>query len=141
MPEQPPSRDVPPTSAPAGPPRPEARPEERTHHGRTVVDPYAWLRDPDDPGTIPHLEGCIIHDGALVGSGSVVLHHAVVESGALVGAGAVVSGGTVVPARAMALGIPAKIRPDSVTPEMISLGMQSYVHRSRRYRAELRRID
>jgi oligopeptidase B len=21
-----------------------------------VVDPYAWLRDPDDPGTIPHLE-------------------------------------------------------------------------------------
>ena len=61
--------------------------------------------------------------------------------GALVGAGAVVSGGTVVPSGAMALGIPAKIRPDCVTPEMISLGMQSYVHRSHRYRAELRRID
>lgn len=92
-------------------------------------------------GHLAHLEGCIIHDGALVGSGSVVLHKAVVESGALVGAGAVVSGGTVVPARAMALGIPAKIRPDAVTPEMISLGMQSYVDRGRRYRAELRRID
>jgi carbonic anhydrase/acetyltransferase-like protein (isoleucine patch superfamily) len=92
-------------------------------------------------GHLVHLEGCIIHDGALVGSGSVVLHHAVVETGALVGAGAVVSGGTVVPTGSMALGIPAKIRPDCVTPEMISLGMQSYVDRSRRYRAELRRID
>ena len=92
-------------------------------------------------GHLAHLEGCIIHDGALVGSGSVVLHNAVVESGALVGAGAVVSGGTVVPARAMALGIPAKIRLDAVTPEMIELGMRSYVHRARRYRTELRRLD
>lgn len=92
-------------------------------------------------GHLAHLEGCIVHDGALVGSGSVVLHNAVVESGALVGAGAVVSGGTVVPSGAMALGIPAKIRPDMVTPEMISLGMQSYVHRGHRYRQELRRLD
>ena len=92
-------------------------------------------------GHLAHLEACIVHDGALIGSGAVVLHKAVVESGALVGAGAVVSGGTVVPARAMALGIPAKIRPDCVTPEMISLGMESYVHRARRYRAELRRLD
>lgn len=92
-------------------------------------------------GHLAHLEGCIIHNGALVGSGSVVLHRAVVESGALVGAGAVVPGGMVVPSGAMALGIPAKIRPDVVTPEMISLGMQSYVDRGYRYRAELRRID
>ncbi|MGI8710325.1 MAG: gamma carbonic anhydrase family protein [Acidimicrobiales bacterium] len=92
-------------------------------------------------GHLAHLEGCIIGDGALVGSGSIVLHNAVVETGALVGAGAVVSGGTVVPAGAMALGVPAKIRPDAVTPEMISLGMASYVDRGHRYRAELRRID
>lgn len=92
-------------------------------------------------GHLAHLEGCIIHDGALVGSGSVVLHNAVVESGALVGAGAVVSGGTVVPARAMALGIPAKIRLDAVTPDMIELGMASYVHRAKRYRTDLRRLD
>ena len=92
-------------------------------------------------GHLAHLEGCIDHDGALVGSGSVVLHRAIVESGALVGAGAVVSGGSVVPARAMALGIPAKIRLDAVTPEMISLGMRSYVERGHRYRSELRRVD
>ncbi len=92
-------------------------------------------------GHLAHLEGCVIHDGALVGSGAVVLHEAVVESGALVGAGAVVSGGTVVPARAMALGIPAKIRHDAVIPEMITMGMQSYVDRGHRYRSDLRRLD
>jgi carbonic anhydrase/acetyltransferase-like protein (isoleucine patch superfamily) len=92
-------------------------------------------------GHLAHLEGCKIHDRALVGSGAVVLHEAVVESNALVGAGAVVSGRTVVPAGAMALGIPAVIKPDRVTPEMISLGMQSYVERGHRYRADLRRID
>jgi carbonic anhydrase/acetyltransferase-like protein (isoleucine patch superfamily) len=106
-----------------------------THFQPTIVGDECVI------GHLAHLEGCIVHDGALVGSGSVVLHRAVVESGALVGAGAVVSGGTVVPARAMALGIPAKIRPDCVTPEMISLGMQSYVDRAARYRSELRRID
>lgn len=92
-------------------------------------------------GHLAHLEGCVIHDGALVGSGSVVLHEAVVESGALVGAGAVVSGGTVVPARAMALGIPAEIRHDAVIAEMITMGMQSYVDRGHRYRSDLRRLD
>src|SRR5436305_11662770 len=65
-------------------------------------------------GHIAHLEGCTIEDGALVGSGSVVLHRAVVRAGALVGAGAVVPNGMEVPARAMALGIPAKIRPDAL---------------------------
>ena len=92
-------------------------------------------------GHMVHLEGCIVEDGALVGNGSVVLHQAAVESGALVGSNAVVTGGTVVPSGAMALGIPAKIRPDTVTAEMISLAAESYRARGHRYRAELRRID
>jgi carbonic anhydrase/acetyltransferase-like protein (isoleucine patch superfamily) len=92
-------------------------------------------------GHLVHLEGCTIEDGALVGSGAVVLHDAVVRSGALVGAGAVVSGGTQVPSGAMALGIPARIRPGSVDPEMISTAVQSYVERGRRYREQLRRLD
>src|SRR5881398_292226 len=65
-------------------------------------------------GHIAHLEGCTIEDGALVGSGSVVLHRAVVGAGALVGAGAVVPNDMVVPPLAMALGVPAKIRPDAL---------------------------
>src|SRR5699024_7405358 len=92
-------------------------------------------------GHLAHLEGCTVHDGALVGTGSIVLHEAVVESGALVGAGALVSGRTVVPSGAMALGVPAKIRPDAVTPGMISLRMESYVERAKRYRVDLRRLD
>lgn len=92
-------------------------------------------------GHLVHLEGCTVEDGSLVGSGSVVLHEAVVRTEALVGAGAVVSGGMEVPSRAMALGIPAKIRHDAVDPHtMIRPGMLSYVERAAQYRAGLRRI-
>jgi oligopeptidase B len=38
------------------PPVAKKVPHERTHHGDTVVDPYEWLRDKDDPETIAHLE-------------------------------------------------------------------------------------
>lgn len=31
------------------PPRAEQRPHASTHHGRTIADPYAWLRDPGYP--------------------------------------------------------------------------------------------
>jgi hypothetical protein len=41
----------------------------------------------------------------------------------------------------MALGIPAKLRPDSVTPEMILLGVESYRARAKWFAADLRRID
>ncbi len=93
-------------------------------------------------GHLVHLEGCTIEDGCLVGTGAVVLHDAVVRTGALVGAGAVVSGGVEVPSRAMALGIPAKIRPDAVDPDtMIRMGMLSYVERGAQYREQLRRLD
>jgi len=93
-------------------------------------------------GHLVHLEGCTIEDGALVGSGAVVLHHAIVRAEALVGANALVPGGMEVPRRAMALGVPAKIRPDSVDPDiMIKLGAASYVERSAQYRKELRRLD
>jgi carbonic anhydrase/acetyltransferase-like protein (isoleucine patch superfamily) len=92
-------------------------------------------------GHLVHLEGCTIEDGSLVGSGAVVLHEAVVRAGALVGAGAVVAGGVEVPSRAMALGIPAKIRPGAVDPErMIRPGMLSYVERAADYRDNLRRL-
>jgi carbonic anhydrase/acetyltransferase-like protein (isoleucine patch superfamily) len=92
-------------------------------------------------GHIVHLEGCTIEDRSLVGSGSLVLHRAVVRSGALVGANAVVPNDMEVPSGAMALGIPAKIRPDSVDPEQISRGVEFYVARGKRYAAELRRLD
>lgn len=89
-----------------------------------------------------HLEGCTIHDGALVGSGAVVLHRAVVHSEALVGANALVTNDTVVPSRAMALGVPAVIKEGRVDPAlMIQAGAATYRARVPRYRDQLRRLD
>lgn len=89
-----------------------------------------------------HLEGCVIGDGALIGSGAIVLNGAVVESQALVGAGALVNGSLVVPSRAMALGVPAVIKPDRVDPAtQIELGMRLYIERAATYRRDLRRLD
>lgn len=92
-------------------------------------------------GHLVHLEGCTVESGSLVGSNAVVLHDCVVRSGALVGACALLPNRTEVPARAMALGVPAKIKPDAVTPEMISAGAQLYVWNGARYPGELRRLD
>lgn len=92
-------------------------------------------------GHIVHLEGCTIESDALVGSGAVVLHRAIVRSGALVGAGAVVPNDMEVPGYAMALGVPAKLRLDAVPPGAFADGVESYVHNTHWYRAELRRLD
>lgn len=92
-------------------------------------------------GHLAHLEGCVIEDRTLVGSGAVVLHRAVVRSGGLVGAGALVTNGTEVPARAMALGVPARIRPDAVEPGAFDDAVRRYADNGRRYRDELRRVD
>ena len=88
-----------------------------------------------------HLEGCTIHSGALVGSGSLVLHKAVVETGALVAAGAVVLGGTLVPSGALAVGVPAKIKEGAADPETMAYSIKTYTENARRYPLEMRRID
>ena len=88
-----------------------------------------------------HLEGCIVEDGSLVGSGSVVLHGAIVRTGSLVGANALVPRGMEVPTGAMALGVPAKLREDAVTPGQFEQAVVSYVERGQRFREQLRRID
>jgi carbonic anhydrase/acetyltransferase-like protein (isoleucine patch superfamily) len=63
-----------------------------------------------------------------------------VRTGALVGAGAVVSPGTEVPEYAMALGVPAKIKPDAVPKGAHDHAVEMYVHNGERYRDQLRRI-
>ncbi len=46
------------TTTPQVPAAPVAdkRPSERNHHADTVIDPYEWLRDRDDPAVRAHLE-------------------------------------------------------------------------------------
>ncbi len=88
-----------------------------------------------------HLEGCVIHDKALIGSGSVVLHEVIVGREALVGANALVPNRKVIPPLARALGTPVTITEDAVTPGWFDYGIQSYVDRATRFRAELVRLD
>jgi carbonic anhydrase/acetyltransferase-like protein (isoleucine patch superfamily) len=92
-------------------------------------------------GHLVHLEGCTLEDECLVGSGAVVLHHAVISSGATVGAGAVVPGRMHVPPRALAIGIPATVRPGAARLDAITIAAAEYIKNGHRYRAELRRLD
>lgn len=87
-----------------------------------------------------HLEGCTIEDDCLIGSGSVVLHRVVVGRHALVGAQALVTNDTQVPSGAMALGVPAKVRPDMVKPGAFDDAVGVYVRNAHWYNADLRRI-
>jgi carbonic anhydrase/acetyltransferase-like protein (isoleucine patch superfamily) len=81
-------------------------------------------------------------DRCLIASGSVVLNGSVVGDGAVVGAGAVVSFGGQVPAHAMALGVPAKIRQGHEVPADMTKGIvEMYVANARAYREGLRRLD
>jgi carbonic anhydrase/acetyltransferase-like protein (isoleucine patch superfamily) len=94
-------------------------------------------------GHLVHMECCTIEDRALIGSGSVVLHRVVVRSEAVVGANAVVPNDMEVPSRAMALGVPAKLRLDVVgDPDgAIGRGARNYVRNGAVYREQLRRLD
>ncbi len=91
-------------------------------------------------GHLAHLEGCVIEDRALIGSGSIVLHEATVHSGATVGAGAVVRNRMDVPANSLAIGVPAVVRPEASSEELILLSAALYVANGQRYKKELRAL-
>jgi carbonic anhydrase/acetyltransferase-like protein (isoleucine patch superfamily) len=92
-------------------------------------------------GHLAHLECCVVEDGALVGTGSVVLHRACVHSGALVGAAALVPNGMEVPTGAIAVGVPAKIREGAADAADIRRNAAEYARNAERYAKELRRLD
>jgi carbonic anhydrase/acetyltransferase-like protein (isoleucine patch superfamily) len=80
-------------------------------------------------GHLVHLEGCVLEDLVLIGSGAVVLEGVVCRSGSLVGAGAVVPPGMEVPSGAMALGVPARIREGAVSPDSVRVNADAYSSR------------
>lgn len=92
-------------------------------------------------GHLVHLEGCTIEDRSLCGNGSVILHGCVVRHDALVGSNAVLPDGVEVPPGAMALGVPAVIKPDRLQRGVVEHIAASYVERSALYRSGLRRLD
>ena len=128
----------------------------RGDHGHIVVGPRTSVQD----GTVVHtthewptvigaecvvghnvhLEGCVIEDRCLIGSGSVVLNRARVQTGSVVGACALVTEDAVVPAGSMALGVPARSRPmqGDEQAKWIDMGVREYVESGARYRSGLR---
>jgi carbonic anhydrase/acetyltransferase-like protein (isoleucine patch superfamily) len=105
-----------------------------THDWPTVIGTECVV------GHNAHLEGCVVGDRCLIGSGSVTLNRATVGDGALVGASALVPEGFKVPPGSMAVGVPVKIRELRFADGWIDSSVQSYLESARRYRAELRRI-
>jgi carbonic anhydrase/acetyltransferase-like protein (isoleucine patch superfamily) len=87
-----------------------------------------------------HLEGCLVGDRCLIGSGSIVLNRAIIESGAGVGAAALVSEGTTIASGHIALGVPARSRPAPDLASWVSEAVELYQAMAQRYRGELRRI-
>lgn len=92
-------------------------------------------------GHVCHLEGATVHDDALIGVNSVVLHRAVVGAGAIVGAGAVVTADTIVPPQAMALGVPAKIKENAAPAGFSVPNVNTYIAHAHNYPHAMRRID
>ncbi len=91
-------------------------------------------------GHLAHLEGCTMEDDSLVGSGSVVLHHAIIGTGATVGANAVVPNRMEVPPGALAVGVPATVRPGKSNLAMIQASAAEYVSNGLRFKELLVRI-
>ncbi len=91
-------------------------------------------------GHVVHLEGCVVEDRCLIGSGSVVLNRARIGTGSVVGAAALVTEDTVVAPASMALGVPARGRPMDPAEQAgwIDYAVRTYVDSARRYRAGLR---
>lgn len=81
-----------------------------------------------------HLEGCIVEDDCLIGSGSTLLPGAMVRRNSLVGANALVPGSMEVPSYAMALGVPAKLKLESVTEGQFIENADAYVARGKYYK-------
>ena len=105
-----------------------------THHHATIIGAECVV------GHNAHLEGCVVGDRCMIGSGSITLNRAIVGDGALVAAGALVPEGFKVPSGAMALGVPCRIRELNQPDGWIDAPMRAYLASARRYPAELRRI-
>jgi carbonic anhydrase/acetyltransferase-like protein (isoleucine patch superfamily) len=88
-----------------------------------------------------HLEGCVVGDRCLIGSGSVTLNRVVVGAGSIVAAACLVPEGFEVPPGALVAGVPAKIKRTGLTAGFTDNPVKTYIETSRAHRSGLRRLD
>ena len=88
-----------------------------------------------------HLEGCVVEDGCLIGSGSVTLNRVVVGAGSIVAAAALVPEGFVVPPGSLMAGVPATIKRSGIDVSWTQESVRHYVETAREHRKGLRRLS
>lgn len=82
------------------------------------------------------VHGCMVEPEVMIGMGATVLSGARLGRGSVIGAGSVVREGMEIPAGALAVGVPAKIR--GAAPEGMARGIcERYAARARNYQQEL----
>jgi carbonic anhydrase/acetyltransferase-like protein (isoleucine patch superfamily) len=92
-------------------------------------------------GHAAYIEGAMVEEAVLVGSGSVLLPGSCVRTGGIVASGAVVLSGTEVRAGQRAQGVPARLVAHQRGEGEVREGAQTYRRLARRYARGLRRID
>jgi carbonic anhydrase/acetyltransferase-like protein (isoleucine patch superfamily) len=116
--------------------------------GSNIQDGAVLHADPGFPLTVGQnvtvghsamLHGCTIGDGSLIGINAVVLNGAKVGKGCLIGANALVTEGMEIPDGSLVLGTPAKIKSQLSAEQQLELllNAEHYVHKCRRYNAQL----
>lgn len=88
-----------------------------------------------------HLEGCVVGDRCLIGSGSVTLNRVTVGAGSIVAAACLVPEGFEVPPGALVTGVPAKIKKTGLEAGFTDNPVKTYIETSRTHRSGLRRLD
>ena len=88
-----------------------------------------------------HLEGCVIEDRCLIGSGSTVLERVLVKKGALVAAQSLVPPGKTIPENALALGVPVKIKENAFESNSFEDGVNHYLELTKVYKNTLKKIN
>ena len=88
-----------------------------------------------------HLEGCVVEDGCLIGSGSITLNRVVVGAGSIVAAAALVPEGFVVPPRSLVAGVPATIKRSDIDASWTQQSIRHYIETAREHRKGLRRLS
>ena len=89
------------------------------------------------------LHGCTVEDNVLIGMCSTVMNGAVIGKESIVGAGALVIEGTKIPPRSLVLGVPAKVKRQLTSEEVLAIdtNARQYIKKAAQYRkCKLREI-
>lgn len=94
-------------------------------------------------GHLACLEGCIVEDSALVGTGAIMLQRSRLGTGAVLAAGALLQEGSEVPPGQLAAGVPAVIKKElsGSSASWVTRPAARYRESSERYRQGLRPPD